>query len=246
MLTQTQRLTGLVQELFSELPDVFVAVERDVEALANICQVRKQAAARIDEWAREITYRAEIGTIFKKILSISPEGVSWKGQSFPLDSITRVRWGGARHRVNGIPTGTTYTIAFGDGDSEAVIELRKENIFVAFIDKLWRAVGVRLLGEILEALKAGRNLRFGDGLLHDDGVTLVKHRFFGANGKVRCSWSQVHVWSADGAFYVGSQSDKKTYAELSYINSANAHILEQAIRMAFKKPGMVRLSELLE
>lgn len=246
MPTQSQRLTGLLQELFSELPDVTVAVERDAEALAEIFQVRKQAAARRDEWAREITYRAEIGTIFKNILSISPEGISWKGQSFPLDSITRARWGSVRHSVNGIPTGTTYTIAFGDGRSEAVVELRKEAIFATFIDKLWRAVGIRLLGEILETLKAGRDLRFGDALLHDDGITLAKHRFFGANEEVRCSWSQVHVWSADGAFYVGSQGDKKTYAGLSYINSANTHILEQAIRMAFKKPGMRRLSDLLQ
>lgn len=148
--------------------------------------------------------------------------------------------------MNGIPTGTTYTIAFGDGRSAAVIEARKEDIFATFIDKLWRAVGIRLLGEMLEALKAGRDLRFGDALLHDDSITLAKHRFLSASEQVRCSWCQVHVWSQDGAFYVGSQADKKTYAGLSYINSANTHILEQAIRMAFKKPGMRRLSDLLQ
>src|SRR3546814_5216991 len=83
-------------------------------------------------------------------------GISWKGQSFSLDSITRVRWGGVRHSVNGVPTGTTYTIAFGDKRSEAVVELKKEDIYSKFIDKLWRAVCVRLLGEMLEALKIGR------------------------------------------------------------------------------------------
>src|SRR3546814_5902743 len=73
-----------------------------------------------DEWAHEITYRAEIGVMFKDTLSISPDGISWKGQSFSLDSITRVRWGGVRHSVNGVPTGTTYTIAFGDKRSEEI------------------------------------------------------------------------------------------------------------------------------
>ncbi len=181
MLTQSQRLTGLLQELFAELPEVSERVEQDADALADIFHERKQAVARRDEWAREITYRAEIGVMFKDTLSISPDGISWKGQSFSLDSITRVRWGGVRHSVNGVPTGTTYTIAFGDKRSEAVVELKKEDIYSKFIDKLWRAVCVRLLGEMLEALKDGRDLYFGDALLHDDGITLVKHKFLGAN-----------------------------------------------------------------
>jgi hypothetical protein len=80
-----------------------------------------------------------------------------RGRTFPLDSITRVRWGGVSHSVNGIPTGTTYTIAFGNRSSEAVVELKKQDIYSTFIDKLWRAVCVRLLTEMLEALKDGRD-----------------------------------------------------------------------------------------
>ena len=246
MLTQAQRLTGLLQELFAELPEVSERVEQDADALADIFHERKQAVARRDEWAREITYRAEIGVMFKDTLSISPDGISWKGQSFSLDSITRVRWGGVRHSVNGVPTGTTYTIAFGDKRSEAVVELKKEDIYSKFIDKLWRAVCVRLLGEMLEALKDGRDLYFGDALLHDDGITLVKHKFLGANERVRCTWGQVQIWNADGSFCIGSKDDKKTNVGISYIHVANTHILEQLIRMAFKKPGLRRLSELLQ
>lgn len=246
MLAQSQRLTGLIQELFSELPEISDRAEEDKGALADIFQQRKQAAARKDELEREITYRAEIGMVFKDALSISPKGVSWKGQSFPLESITRVRWGAVKHSVNGIPTGTIYTIAFGDRRSEAVVELKKQDIYSAFIDKLWRAVCVRLLTEMLEALKDGRDLHFGDALLHDDGITLVKRKFLGSNEKVRCSWGQVHVWSADGSFCVGAKDDKKVNAGVSYIHGANTHVMEQAIRMGFKKPGLRRLSELLE
>ena len=246
MLAQSQRLTGLIQELFAEVPEIADRVEQDADALADIFQQRKQASARRDEWASEITYRAEIGVMFKDTLSISPQGVSWKGQNFPLDSITRVRWGGVSHSVNGIPTGTTYTIAFGNRSSEAVVELKKQNIYSTFIDKLWRAVCVRLLTEMLEALKEGRSLHFGDALLHDDGITLVKRKFLGSNEQVRCSWDRVHVWSADGSFCIGAKDDKKINAGISYIHGANTHILEQAIRMGFKKPGLRRLSELLQ
>jgi hypothetical protein len=246
MLAQSQRLTGLIQEIFAEVPEIADRVEEDADALADIFQQRKQASARQDEWAREITYRAEIGVMFKDTLSISPQGVSWKGQNFPLDSITRVRWGGVSHSVNGIPTGTTYTIAFGNRNSEAVVELKKQDIYTTFLDKLWRAVCVRLLTEMLEALKEGRDLHFGDARVHDDGITLVKRKFLGSNEQIRCSWDRVHVWSADGSFCIGAKDDKKINAGISYIHGANTHILEQAIRMGFKKPGMRRLSELLQ
>lgn len=246
MIAQSQQLTGLIQELFAEVQEISDRVEEDADALADIFHQRKQAAVRQLEWEREITYRAEIGVIFKDTLSISPQGVSWKGQNFPLDSITRVRWGGVSHSVNGIPTGKTYTIAFGNRNSEAVVKLKKQDIYSTFSDKLWRAVCVRLLTEMLEALKAGRDLHFGDALLHDDGITLVKRQFLGSNEKVRCSWGQVHVWSADGSFCIGAKDDKKVNAGVSYIHGANTHILEQAIRMGFKKPGMRRLSELLQ
>ena len=246
MLVQSQRLTGLIQEIFAELPEVAERVEQDSEALADIFQNRKKSEAQKNEWARDITYRAEVGVMFKDILSISPDGLAWKGQSFPLDSVTRVRWGAVRHSVNGIPTGTSYTLAFGDNRSEAVVELKKESTYSTFLEKLWKAVVIRLLTELLETLKAGKEVRFGEATLRDDGVTLIKHKFLGANEPIRCSWGQVHIWSADGAFYIGAKDDKKTYVGLSYINAANTHVLEQAIRMAFKKPGMRKLSDVLQ
>lgn len=243
MLACSQRLTSLVQELFAELPEVHEQMEQDAEALANILENRNRTEAQKIEWAREITYRAEVGLIFKEILSISPDGIAWNNRRFPLDAITRVRWGGVRNSVNGIPTGTNYTIAFGDASSEAVVSLRNESTYSTFIDKLWRAIAVRLLTELLETLRAGKEVSLGDALLRDDGITLVRHKFWN-NELVRCAWNEVHVWSADGTFYVGAQNDKKTYVGFSYINTPNTHVLEQAIRTSFKKGGR-RLSDIL-
>jgi hypothetical protein len=140
MLMQSKRITSLLQELFSELPELSERIEQDADVLEDIFHNRKQAEARRKEWEREITYRAEIGMVFKDPLSISPDGVAWKDRRYPLDAITRVRWGGVRHSVNGIPTGTAYTLAFGDNRSEAVVELKYQEVYSAFIDKLWRAV----------------------------------------------------------------------------------------------------------
>lgn len=245
MLTQSQRLIDLIQGLFAELPEVSERLEQDANALAFIFHKRKQAIARRDEYAREITYRAEVGLIFKGTLSISPDGLSWKGQSFPLDSITRVRWGRVRH-FYGVPAGTTYTIAFGNKRSEAIVDLTQEDIYSTFIGKLWRAVCVRLRGEMLEALKDGRGLPFGDALIHDDGVTLVKYKFLGGYERVRCTWGQVQIRNDDESFCIWPKDDKRTNVGISYTHVANTHILENLIRMAFKKPGLRRLSEVMK
>jgi len=243
MLAQSQRIVILLQDVFAETPDVSERLEQDVEALDNIVHDRKKAVEQREEWARDITYSAEVGMMFKDVLSISPEGIVWKGRRYPLDSITTMRWGGVRNSLNGIPTGTNYTIAFGDNESETIIELRRESVYSSFVDKLWRAAGIRVLTETLEALKAGREFIFADAIVRDGDITLIKHKFLGTE-QVRCTWDQVRVWTADGSFYIGSQQDKKTYVAMSYIHVANVHLLEQAIRIGFKK-GIRKLSDFL-
>lgn len=245
ILAQSQRLTALIQEVFSEVPQISDRAEEDADTLANIFEQRKLAEARQEDWERQITYRADIGLIFKDALIISPNGLAWRGYRFPLDSITRVRWGGINRSINGVPTGSTYTIAFGDRSSEAVVELKQQEIFTTFVDKLWRAVCVRLLKEMLEALRNGHELRFGEATLHDDGVTLIRRKFFGTSERVRCSFGQIKAWSSDGVFYIADKDDKNVNVGLSYLHESNVHVLEQAIRMIFKKPGARCLSELL-
>jgi hypothetical protein len=235
----------MLSECFSEVPELSERLEGDSEAIQGLAADREKAERERREWEEDITYSTEVGLLFKDGMSISPEGIRFKDRAFPLNSITRVRWGAIRRSVNGIPTGTTYTIAVGDNRSEASISFRDGNKFSAFIDKLWQAVAGRLLTEMLVALRDGRTLVFGDAEVTDHGVTVVKHKMFGANERIPLSWSQIHVWSADGNFIIGSQADKKTYSSLSYLETPNAHLLEHLIRTKFK--GSYRtLSALLQ
>jgi hypothetical protein len=247
LLKQSQHLTEMVSELFADLPDVVDRTEEDRQALADIAEQRKQLEARRAEWEQAITYRAEVGLVFKDVLSISPEGVRWKEHRFPLESITGVRWGAVRNSVNGIPTGTDYTIGIGSQQGSTTISLGSEKIFSDFLNALWRAVCIRLIVEMGEALKAGRTLSFGDITIDDNSVTVTKHKFLGANERVRIPWGQgrAQVWSYNGEFVVGDKDDKKTYASASYIEVWNTHVLEHVIRGAFKK-GINKLSDYFE
>jgi hypothetical protein len=240
LLIPSQRLTALLQECFAELPTVAERVQEDAATLDDIFQNRQKAESKQAEWIQSISYQVQLGTFFKYHLSISPDGVACKDQRYPLDSVTRVRWGGVHHS-----SGATYTIAFGDAKNETVVELNREEVFTEFIDKLWRAVGIRMLMELLNALRAGQEVRIGSVLIRDDGVTLSKHYIFTANERVFCSWHQTKIWLSDGMFYIGAQDDEHIYTGLSYLQHANVHILEQAIRMAFKLPHFNQLSDLL-
>lgn len=245
LLVQSQRLTKLLSELFSELPEFAERVSADTQALSDIAKQRQKSEREQREWEEEIAFSADVGVVFKDTLSISANGISWKDKTYPLDSITRVRWGGVRHSVNGIPTGTDYTVAFGDNRTESVVSIKREATYTKFTEKLWRAVCVRLMTDILRTLKDGSEVHFGEATVRDGGITLIKHKFLGSNEAVRYPWSQVQIWSADGAVVIGAKDDKKACVSLSYIQVSNAHLLEQIIRMAFKQSGLTRLSYLL-
>lgn len=245
MLDQAHRMTDLLHDLFAELPEVVEKLGEDSEAIAGLRRQAEERERNSEQWARDITFRAEVGLVFKDELAISPGGLRWKGRSFPLDSITRVRWGGVCKSVNGVPTGTDYTIGFGDNRTEQVVELRKESTYSGFLEPLWRAVCVRLMFEMVAALEQGKSFSFGDIQIEDDAVTLVRHKFLGSNERVRLGWHEVHVWSADGSFVIGQQNDKKVYGSASYIHAWNTHILEHVIRGGFKK-GVRKLSDYLK
>ena len=241
----SQQLTNMLQEVFAEVAE---RTAEDADALAEIAEEQLRYVEglvnKAEEWRREITYEAEVGAIFKDKLRISPEGIEWKGRSWDLDSITRVRWGGTKHSVNGIPTGTTYSIVFGNSSNYTSIELKKEATYSNFIDRLWKAVGVRLLTEYLQGLREGKKYRFGSTIMSDHGMELERKKLFGSNERIFCRWSELVVWNGAGVFCIGKKDDKKLAAAFSYQEEDNIHVLEAVIRM-FWKQGGDRLSSLL-
>ncbi|MES9830088.1 MAG: hypothetical protein ABW201_17655 [Candidatus Thiodiazotropha sp.] len=244
----SHQLTNMLQEVFAEVVEVAERTAEDADALDGIAEQRdrliEDAKNSAEEWRREITYEADVGVVFKDKLRISPEGIEWKGRHWDLDSITRVRWGGTRHSVNGIPTGTTYSIVFGNGSNYGSIELKKEAIYSNFIECLWKAVGVRLLTEYLEGLRDGKQYRFGSTVMSDLGMELERKKLFGSNERIFCRWGELVIWNGAGAFCIGKKEDKKLAAAFSYQDEDNIHVLEAAIRMFWKRSGD-RLSSLL-
>ena len=249
LLDVSRCLTSLQLEVFAELDKVVEKSEEDAATLEDIAEQRSQimaeTAAKAEAWEREITYEADVGILFKDKLRISPDGVEWKGTRIPLQDISAVRWGATRHSVNGVPTGTTYSIFVGNRSRGANLELRNKETYGKFVDRLWKAACARILTEMLEGLREGATYYFGSAVVSDFGVELERRRFFGANERVQCGWTELVIGNGAGTFYIAKRDERKVSVELSYQEVNNAHILEAALTM-FWKSASPRLSDLLK
>jgi len=243
-LDLSQRLTSMLQEVFAGVQVVAEIISEDSKTLNEIARqqarliedVKKQAK----KWRSEITYEANMGVFSKSKLRISPEGIEWKNRRWELNSITSVRWGGI------LRSGTrpTYTIIFATNSDSVTIEVKRKDVYDNFVERLWKAVGVRILTDLLEGLKSGKRYRFGSAMVSDFGMELERGGWIPSDKHVFCRWDELVIWNDPGVFCVGKKDDKKLAAAFSYLEEDNIHVLEAAIRMFWKRGGD-RLSSLL-
>jgi hypothetical protein len=235
MLEIADNLTDLSKEIFAELPEVARTLEKDSEALEEIYQKRLKEKDDQKAWEKDITYKTELGVIFKDVLAISPKGIQWKNTVYRLEDVNRIRWGATKHYTNGIPTGTTYTIAFGNQNGMSSVETRDINVYNTFIDKLWKAVGVRLVTQLLEGLEAGKEYTWDGVTIDKNGVKIVIRRLLLSDLEGYRPWKDIIIDHANGCLVVYFKNDNKLHRELSYQNLNNIHVLEMAMNLIMKQ-----------
>lgn len=234
------QLLETIKTFFSEVVTIAECVNDDMEVINAISE---RTMLREAEFAREITYETSVGIIFKERLKISPAGIEWRNATWNLEEITRIRWGGIKRSINGIPTGTTYSAYFGSETNFVVIDLGNHQ-YEKFVDCLWKAVGVNILTDFLKGLKTGKQYIFGMTPINDEGIVLEKHNFFSANERKHFRWNEVVIWNDPGCFCVGIK-DRSFSASFSYLDHDNTHVLEIALRALWKNYSP-KLSSLLE
>jgi hypothetical protein len=60
------------------LPELAEQLKQDASTLDNITREIGEFEGKRKEWEKETTYDADVGTLFKKRLSISPKGIVWQ------------------------------------------------------------------------------------------------------------------------------------------------------------------------
>lgn len=246
----SQKISEVLKELFAELPGIVEQVENDIDQLDNLSleikEARKRKEEKNKEYEESLNYSAEIGLVFKDKLIITPQYIEWQGKKYFLESIIELKWGAVSHSINGIPTGTIYSISIGDDKSNTTIETRKSKVYKEVIEILWKSVGIRIMIKILEDLKKGKFLQFGTLKVWDTEVELLKRgSFFTADETKKFKWNQVEFYSMSGFFIIKSINDNSFYKKIPYLDVYNLHFLEQ-ILTTNKKYSKTKLSDILD
>jgi len=69
MFEAAKRITRMLQGAFEELDDVSESLAKDADTLDDLLVQKQEAERHSEAWAREITYSAQIGILFKDTLS---------------------------------------------------------------------------------------------------------------------------------------------------------------------------------
>jgi len=241
MLNICKRINELLKDIFKEVPQIYDKAHEDSATIETILSDRERSKEKQKEFDQEITYQTDIGLIFKDKLKISPKGVDYKSQHLDLAKIYSIRWGGVSGNY-----GTTYTIAMCDDEGyEIRIETSEFTQYNAFTDCLWKAVGVRILGEYLEVLKGGKKLEIGGYKFDDFGIYLKVEKLFGSGESIYTKWDEVSYGSHAGSLNITSTKNNKLKASIDFMTVWDVHILEAMIRISFKS-WKGKLSGLLE
>ena len=239
-----RQLTDLIRDLFAEVDSVVERAEEDSVTLEELGRQKEYSRNAEETFRKDITYEAGIGFFSKEHFRMSPDGIEWKGRRWNLNSITRLRWGGVQDGGGILSSGVSYAIMFGTDTDRDVITLNNKKIFMDITDRLWKAVGIRLLLGYLNGLRKGKEYIFNTALISNYGIELEHTGFATKKEKTFCTWREVYIKTVNGKFYIFKADDPNFYEVLSYRDNDNTYIIETAIRALFQK-GCSRLSDLI-
>lgn len=155
ILSQTQQLTTLLQELFSEIPEIAERVEQDADALDNIASDRNEIAEKFKDF------------------KLSGNSFSWKNQTYDISTINHIGFYRAvtTHKTNFVETGKTekaiLTLTLSNGHTV--------NISIDEQGFLWnknRKQQIQVLADFygfLMHVTFDRRLRFYEGQIERNG-----------------------------------------------------------------------------
>ena len=194
-------------------------------------------------WQYEIDFKCSFGLWpFKKTLEITPKGFCWCGELVPMNDISRIRWG-VDLRRGGVFPKRVYTAVFGTQDKEYAIKTKQKDFYEHLADKYWKAVGRRLLSEMMDGLAAGKKYRFGDLIAEDEGITVLKKSAFSAQKETYCPWSELMWGIVNGSLCFAKKEDPgKILAGCSFLWVDNAHVLNVAMGLFQNSDNKKKLS----
>jgi hypothetical protein len=236
MIEASQRINAFLRREFNSLIELSARLDEDGGRFADS---KKQN----DELARAINYSAEIGLIFRKRIEISQGGLAWDHRWFKLDDITAIRWG---MTAAGVPVQQPRSLCIGTRQGYyTTLNLPSAKVFPEVVERLWRAVGLRIAREHALHLRQGGWIRCQNIVIEDTAITLPHHAAPRANETARLGWPEIVTRSDGDVFMIVAAANPTIWAALSYQKVDNVPVFEHLIKTALKA-GQPRLSAILQ
>jgi hypothetical protein len=243
---EAMTLSSLVLKVFSEAPQVAEQTAEDIRVLENILARKRSAAELQERRRRELSLDFMIG---HDRLRLTPDIIQYQGQSLTTDEVDRLRWGVFKNYVNGIRVNREFTVWAGTPantikiecvrlfESEETVAARMSQI----VEKLWGLVGVRLTGEIIASLSAGKTVTVCGLRVTRGGIWLQKRRWLSSEPYF-AEWTELKYYGAQGNLVLSSKKEPKATASLSYRDVDNAHILEAVLSFLWQDGNHIKLA----
>ena len=185
------KITELQQSVFAELRFAAETAADDRKQLQEILKNRKEQEAATAKFKKELQYFCEWGLLFKKSVRFDSESITINGTDrYKLSDIKALLWGATRSSVNGIPTGTTYNVAFYARNQVVWVPIKDDTVYDNVVQRLWKTAGISILYDTLERLKKGQAIPFGNFHLFNDGIELTHQKLFSSE-KMCIPWAEV-------------------------------------------------------
>lgn len=194
-------------------------------------------------WHNEIDFRCRFGMWpFRRTLEITTKGFIWCGELFPLKTINRLRWG-VDLRRGGVFPKRVYVVTFGTEDNEFTIKTKQKDFYEHITDKYWKAVGKRLLSEMLEGLGAGNKYNFAGCTVEDRGIKVNSNPIFGQAQQRSYEWKELKWGIVNGSLcFVSLEDPDNVIVGCSFLWTDNAHVLNVAMGLLQNSKDKTKLS----
>jgi len=236
-------ITELQQSVFAELRFAAETAADDRKQLQEILKNRKEQEEATAKFKKELLYFCEWGLFFKKSVRFDSESITINGTDrYKLSDIKALLWGATRNSVNGVPTGTTYNVAFIARNQAVWVPIKDDTVYDNVVQRLWKTAGISILYDMLDKLKKGNAIPFGDIHLFNDGIELTHKKFFSSE-KMCIPWSEVKPPHSYNGNLMIESTDGKFKAFFAYQTDPNTHILDVILKTVCKHRGAKTVTE---
>jgi hypothetical protein len=243
LLECSEQISAFLRSQYAYVPEVCEIAEGDLKELLEI-RGKKALEKKIAEAKRpSIGFEVDIGSFLSsRKLTITEQKFSWREVSYPINTITGIRWASSTQLMNGSRSPGKYVVAIGDQAQATEIDIKEYTAHTQFTNACWQLVGLRLVREALAELKSGKSLRYGNFIVRDNVVLVPTKDLDRISDWIALPWKEIEVSSGVDSFLISSKGKPGPSASASYLGDWNTHVIEDIVREV-KRNGHEALSD---